>query len=78
MLTVVEVAKRLQKDPETVRRWIRSGKLRARKVGLQFLVDEADLPDPGAADVPPGWGRTATGEPMPDIVAALGRSRAGR
>lgn len=78
MLTVVEVARRLNKDPETVRRWIRSGKLPARKVGLQFLVDEADVPASGGAGLPPGWGVTATGEPMPDILAALGRSRAGR
>ena len=44
MMTVLEVAQRLGRDPETVRRWIRSGKLPAQKVGLQHLVDESDLP----------------------------------
>jgi excisionase family DNA binding protein len=40
MLTVPEVAAKLGRDPETVRRWIRSGRLRARKVGTQHVVDE--------------------------------------
>ncbi len=78
MLTVQEVAVRLRRDPETIRRWIRSGKLPARKVGLQHLVDEADLPTGEGAGVPPGWGGTATGEPMPDVVAAVRRSRSSR
>lgn len=43
MLTVPEVAARLGRSPETVRRWIRSGSLRAHKVGTQHLVDERDL-----------------------------------
>ncbi len=75
MLTVHQVAARLHRDPETIRRWIRSGKLPARKVGLQYLVEEADLPVADTAAVPIGWGRTATGEVMPDVVAALRRSR---
>lgn len=78
MLTVQEVAVRLRRDPETIRRWIRSGKLPARKVGLQHLVDEADLPTAKGAGVPAGWGGTATGEPMPDVVAAVRRSRSSR
>lgn len=81
MLTVLEAAARLGKDPETIRRWIRSGKLPARKVGLQHLIDEGDLPDEPtdlAASLPPGWGRTKTGEPMPElakIVSVLRRQR---
>lgn len=43
MLTVPEAAKRATCDPETVRRWIRAGKLRARKVGTQHVIDEGDL-----------------------------------
>jgi excisionase family DNA binding protein len=78
MLTVQEVAERLHRDPETIRRWIRSGKLPARKVGLQHVIEEADLPVGNDGDVPAGWGRTATGEPMPDVVAALRRSRTAR
>jgi uncharacterized protein len=43
MLTVPEAAKRANRDPETVRRWIRAGKLPARKVGTQHLIEEDDL-----------------------------------
>ena len=78
MLTVHEVAARLHRDLETIRRWIRSGKLPARKVGLQHLVEEADLPVTEDAAVPAGWGQTATGERMPDVVAAVRRSRTSR
>jgi excisionase family DNA binding protein len=50
MLTVPEAARRLGRNPETVRRWIRSGRLRSRKVGTQHLVDERDLDDLVSAD----------------------------
>jgi uncharacterized protein len=43
MLTVPEAAKRIGRDPETVRRWIRAGKLPSSKVGTQHVIDEADL-----------------------------------
>lgn len=43
MLTVPEVAERLGRSPETVRRWIRAGKLASGKVGTQHVVDEAEL-----------------------------------
>jgi len=41
MLTVPQVARRLGRNPETIRRWIRSGRLPATKVGTQHVVDEA-------------------------------------
>lgn len=80
MLTVPEAAKRTGKSPETVRRWIRAGKLRAQKHGTQHVIDEADLEDMMFEDtlpVPDGWKRTATGDPMPDVVAIVRESRAG-
>jgi excisionase family DNA binding protein len=43
MLTVPQAAKRVGRDPETVRRWIRAGKLASSKVGTQHLIAEADL-----------------------------------
>jgi excisionase family DNA binding protein len=43
MLTVPEVARLVGRDPETVRRWIRSGRLPARKIGTQHVIEEADL-----------------------------------
>lgn len=85
MLTVPEAAKRVRRDPETVRRWIRTGKLRARKIGSQHFIEEADLAGAEGgkyevASVPRSWrwGRTLTGEPMPNVVEAVHRSREGR
>ena len=38
-----EAARRVGRSPETIRRWIWSGKLRSRKVGNQHLVDADEL-----------------------------------
>lgn len=43
MLTVPEAALRVDRNPETVRRWIREGKLPSTRVGTQYLIDEGDL-----------------------------------
>jgi excisionase family DNA binding protein len=43
MLTVPEAAVRVGRNPETVRRWIRSGRLAASRIGTQFLIDEDEL-----------------------------------
>ncbi len=48
-LTVREVAARVGRTEETVRRWIWSGRLRASKRGNILYVEEADL---GETDVP--------------------------
>ncbi|HWH24411.1 MAG TPA: helix-turn-helix domain-containing protein [Candidatus Limnocylindria bacterium] len=79
MLTVPQAARRARRDPETIRRWIRVGRLRARKIGTQHIIDEADLAalvDDEHIPLPSPWGRTLTGEPMPDVVRAVRRSRA--
>lgn len=81
MLTVPEAARRTGKNPETIRRWIREGKLRARKVGTQHILEEADLAEMIGAfeetvELPSEWRQTFWGGPMPDVVAALRRSRA--
>jgi excisionase family DNA binding protein len=81
MLTVPEAAARAGRDPETIRRWIRSGKLRASKVGTQHVIEEADLADvlgEVSLPVPQQWKKFSSGRPQPDWVAALARSRAGR
>jgi excisionase family DNA binding protein len=81
MLTVPEAARRAGRDPETIRRWIRAGKLRARKVGTQHVIEENDLEaaieEPRMLPLPEGWRRTRSGRPMPDVVAAIQRSRQG-
>ena len=80
MVTVSQAAVRTGRDAETIRRWIRTGKLRARKVGTQHIVDEQDLQalmGMETVPIPDRWKKTSTGEPMPDVVAAIRRSRAG-
>jgi len=79
MLTVPEAARIVRRDPETVRRWIRAGKLRSRKVGTQHVIDEADLE--GFKDqrhwlpLPKEWKYTRDGRPQPDWEAILHRQR---
>lgn len=81
MLTVPEAARRVRRNPETIRRWIREGKLPATKVGTQHILDERDL-DAMMADVgdtvesPPEWQATFWGGPMPDYVSIIRRHRA--
>jgi hypothetical protein len=46
-----------------------------------MLIDTApqgatDKDESGLATLPDGWGTTLTGEPMPDVAAAVRRSRA--
>ena len=60
MLTVPEAARRAGRNPETIRRWICEGKLRARKVGTQHVLEEADLDAmldraPVTLPLPPEW-----------------------
>jgi excisionase family DNA binding protein len=81
MLTVPEAARRAKRNPETIRRWIREGKLRATKVGTQHTIDDGDLEafldeDGEMLPLPPEWGRTITGEPMPNVVAMIRQDRA--
>lgn len=79
MLTVPEAARRAGRNPETIRRWIREGKLRADKVGTQHVIEEAELdaflaPDEPVA-LPPEWRTTFWGTPMPDWTLIVRRQR---
>jgi excisionase family DNA binding protein len=82
MLTVPEAARRAGRNPETIRRWIREGKLRARKVGTQHVLEEADLAavlqGSGSGDsmpLPEHWKRGFWGGPMPDWAAIVREQR---
>ena len=84
MLTVPEAARRVGRNPETIRRWIRSGRLAARKVGTQHVIEEADL-DAATGDedellpVPEWWNRKMPdGRPIPNAVTLIRMSREGR
>ena len=81
MVTVPEAGRRVGRNAETIRRWIREGRLPSTRVGTQYLIDEEQL-DALVADLevirPRRAERTATGEPMPNFVAALHRSRSRR
>jgi excisionase family DNA binding protein len=82
MLTVPEAARRAGRDPETIRRWIRGGKLRARKIGTQHVIEERDLDEAiverRSLPMPDQWATFESGAPQPDWVAAIDASRRGR
>ena len=83
MLTVPEAAERSGRNPETIRRWIRAGRLRSTKVGTQHLIQGSDL-DAATAEgaemlpLPAVLRHTAGGSPMPNVVALLNDGRRGR
>jgi len=69
------------RNPETIRRWIRDGRLPAQRVGTQHFVDERALDEMvGGSELIPSArdAMTVTGEPMPDFLSALRRSRSRR
>jgi excisionase family DNA binding protein len=82
MLTVAEAADRLGRNPETVRRWIRSGRLPARRVGTRHVIDDGDLRAVEdtmypMSELPEEWRIGDDGTPALNWVAALHRSRGG-
>lgn len=82
MLTVPEAARRVGRNPETIRRWIRTGKLRSQKVGTQHLVDENELEalangTDEMLGLPDAWKTTFWGAPQPNWVRIIRRSREG-
>jgi excisionase family DNA binding protein len=79
MMTVPEAARRVGRDPETVRRWIRNGKLPSKRVGTQHLVDERDLAalvdGSDSLPLPEEWRYMSDGRPQPDWVRLVRESR---
>jgi excisionase family DNA binding protein len=78
MVTVPEAARRIGRNPETIRRWIREGKLRSEKVGTQHLIDERDLEaiaEPESLEIPGEWRTLPDGTPQPNWERIVRRSR---
>jgi len=79
MITVPEAARRVGRNPETVRRWIREGKLRSQKVGTQHLVDENELTalvdDDDMLPLPEEWRVMSNGRPQINWVRMIRRQR---
>jgi excisionase family DNA binding protein len=80
-LTVPEVARRTGKNAETIRRWIRAGKLPSRRVGTQHIVESGDVDRlidayAGMLPLPPHLRFTRSGAPMPNVVAVIREHRA--
>lgn len=81
MITVPEAARRVGRNPETIRRWIREGRLASEKVGTQHTINEADLDaliEDEELPVPDSWKRLPDGRPTPNVVRAIRLARAGR
>ncbi|TAK21185.1 MAG: DNA-binding protein [Chloroflexota bacterium] len=80
-ITVPVAARRVGRNPETVRRWIRAGKLASRRVGTQHLIQESDLGPLVDAEaerlpIPDDWRLTDSGAEVPNLIAMLRRQRA--
>jgi len=83
VLTVEEAAQRVGRSPDTVRRWIRSGRLVAATEGRRLVIDPADLDTVRdelypMLPLPPEWQQLEDGTPAPSWVAAVALSRSGR
>jgi len=79
LLTVPEAARRARCTPETVRRWIRSGQLRASKVGSRQVIAESDLQavldEVWPVEIPAAWRIDRTGAPQPDWESIVRETR---
>jgi len=83
MLTVPEAAKRANRNPETIRRWIRAGRLPARKVGTQHVIEEDALAavlndEYEMLSLPPEIALMDDGKPQPNWVRIIRQTRESR
>ena len=46
-----------------------------RAARARIVIPDEPIEEPEMAPLPAGWGETLTGEPMPNVAAAVRRSR---
>jgi excisionase family DNA binding protein len=83
MLTVPQAAKQAGRNPETIRRWIRSGRLSSTKIGTQHVIDERELEavlndEYEMLPLPAELRLMDDGTPQPNWVRIIRQSRQGR
>ncbi|MCW2995876.1 MAG: helix-turn-helix protein [Conexibacter sp.] len=83
MLTVTEAAERVGRTPETVRRWIRSGRLVAVTDRGHLAIAPSDLDSVRdelypMLELPEEWKHFEDGTPVPNWAAAVALGRQGR
>ena len=79
MITVSEAAKLAGVGDETVRRWVRTGRLQSRRDGPRLLLFREEVERivaPTSLPLPEAWQQTWL-PTSPDWVAALARTRKG-
>ncbi len=80
MLEVREAAAMADRTPETIRRWVWSGRLAARKQGNRLLLAREDvtrLATPTVGSVAAGAGALSLADWWQETGALLGRGRRG-
>jgi excisionase family DNA binding protein len=82
-MTDAQAAERVGRTPETVRRWIRSGRLAATTENGRFLIEPSDLDRVSddlypMLDLPEEWKHFEDGTPVPNWAAAVALDRSGR
>jgi excisionase family DNA binding protein len=79
VLTVAEASRLTGRDPETIRRWVRTGRLQSRRDGPRLLLFEDEVETmltPPSLPLPAAW-LDAPLAGQPDWVAYLRRTREG-
>jgi excisionase family DNA binding protein len=76
VLTVAEAADLVGLHPETIRRWIRTGRLRATRIGRSYLIDADELRR--AAEPEPDWVELIRASREERVAHLLGVLRAAR
>ncbi len=73
MVTVPDAARRSGRNPETVRRWIRAGRLPAWRLGTQLVIDEEDLRQLVGASLRPASEAEGSDLDIGDVARRSGR-----